>query len=526
METAAPGRKPAADGGGAKTAPRPITIAITAIGGQGGGVLGQWIVDIAEREGWIAQSTSVPGVAQRTGATVYYLELFPRAAAEEAGREPVLALMPVPGDVDIAIAAEWMEAGRAILRGFVTPDRTLLIASTHRDYAIREKSAPGPGMEDAQAIWRAARGAARRIVAFDMRAVAVRHGTVISAVLFGALAGSGALPFARESFEAAIRASGRGVEASLAAFAQGHRLAQRDETASVPEDAATAPPPPSTDAGEPLPAALEARLAEEVPAGARETVRLALRRLIDYQDAAHAGAFLDLLSPFVEADGTTRDPAFYELLARRLAVAMSYEDVYRVADLKTRRARLARLMEADARRITEVHDYFHPRIEEFADSLPAPMGRALLRSRALRRLLSPLFRRGRTIRTSALPGFLMLRLVALAKRLRPVSLRHRREMAEIEAWLGQVKRLLDVDPALARQLVEARRLVKGYGDTHARGRALFERLSRAAESLSGRDDAAERLAGWIARALREHDWTAIEAEIDSVTKTPEGESAG
>ena len=46
------------------------------------------------------QSTSVPGVAQRTGATIYYLEFFPRAAAERAGREPVMALMPVPGDVD------------------------------------------------------------------------------------------------------------------------------------------------------------------------------------------------------------------------------------------------------------------------------------------------------------------------------------------------------------------------------------------------------------------------------------------
>ena len=47
------------------------------MGGQGGGVLTDWIVELAERHGWLAQSTSVPGVAQRTGATIYYVEMLP-----------------------------------------------------------------------------------------------------------------------------------------------------------------------------------------------------------------------------------------------------------------------------------------------------------------------------------------------------------------------------------------------------------------------------------------------------------------
>ncbi|HEY4172744.1 MAG TPA: 2-oxoacid:acceptor oxidoreductase family protein, partial [Rhodopila sp.] len=111
---------------------RPITIAVLAIGGQGGGVLVDWIVALAEREGWRAQSTSVPGVAQRTGATIYYVEVI----ETEAGQTPVFSAMAAPGDVDIVIAAEWMEAGRAIQRGLVTPDRTILIASTHRAFAV------------------------------------------------------------------------------------------------------------------------------------------------------------------------------------------------------------------------------------------------------------------------------------------------------------------------------------------------------------------------------------------------------
>src|SRR5438128_2067829 len=173
---------------------RPITIAVVALGGEGGGVLADWIVDLAEHGGYLAQATSIPGVAQRTGATIYYLELFPKAAAQAAGKEPVLALMPTPGDVDVVLASELMEAGRAIQRGFVTPDRTTLIASTHRVYAMTERIALDDGRVDAGKILQACRTAAKRLYAFDMAALAEATGSVISAVLLGALAGTGVLP--------------------------------------------------------------------------------------------------------------------------------------------------------------------------------------------------------------------------------------------------------------------------------------------------------------------------------------------
>src|SRR6267154_5217092 len=131
---------------------RPIKLTIAALGGQGGGVLADWLIEIAEAENYIAQSTSVPGVAQRTGATIYYLEFFPRALAERVGRAPILALMPVPGDVDCVIASELAEAGRAIQRGLVTPERTTLISSTHRVYSIAEKTAMGDGRVDSEAL--------------------------------------------------------------------------------------------------------------------------------------------------------------------------------------------------------------------------------------------------------------------------------------------------------------------------------------------------------------------------------------
>jgi indolepyruvate ferredoxin oxidoreductase beta subunit len=193
-----------------------IKLAILAVGGQGGGVLTNWIEDMARSNGYAAQATSVAGVAQRTGATVYYLEMAPHDLGTPM---PVFSLMPAAGDVDVMIAAEMMEAGRAIMRGFVTPDRTTLIASTHRALAVSEKMAPGDGIASSDEVIAAAEIAARRFIAADFDQLAVSNGSVISAALFGALAGAGVLPFDRSAYEQAIRASGKGVAGSLRAFA-------------------------------------------------------------------------------------------------------------------------------------------------------------------------------------------------------------------------------------------------------------------------------------------------------------------
>ncbi len=166
-----------------------IKLAIMAVGGQGGGVLTGWIEALARANGYVAQATSVAGVSQRTGATVYYVEMAPAGEGT-----PVFSLMPAAGDVDIMIAAEMMEAGRAIIRGFVTPDRTTLIASTHRTLAVSEKTVPGNGIASSAEVMATADIAARRFIAADFDALAVKHGSVISASLFGALAASRRCP--------------------------------------------------------------------------------------------------------------------------------------------------------------------------------------------------------------------------------------------------------------------------------------------------------------------------------------------
>ena len=82
---------------------RLISIAVLAVGGQGGGVLSNWLIQLAEANGWRAQNTSVPGVAQRTGATIYYIEMFPE-------RDEVLALSRQDArSVFLAQYSDWQE---------------------------------------------------------------------------------------------------------------------------------------------------------------------------------------------------------------------------------------------------------------------------------------------------------------------------------------------------------------------------------------------------------------------------------
>ncbi len=450
----------------------PIKIAILAMGGEGGGVLADWIVDLGEHNGYLAQTTSVPGVAQRTGATIYYVELFPQAQAEADGAAPVFALMPLPGDVDIVLASELMEAGRAVQRGLVTPERTTLIASTHRVYAIAEKSAPADGRVDSTELIAHALGAAQRFVRFDMAEAAERAGSVISAVLFGALAGTGTLPFSREQFEATITRGGVGVKASLSAF--GGAMAQV-QAGDAPIEAVAVVATRQPTSSHPAIGPLLARW-DNFPAATQPLLLEGLRRLVDYQDPAYAALYLDRMDALRAAPGGN-DPVLLTALARHLALWMSYEDTVRVADLKTRGSRFERVrneVKAEAEQPLAIHEYMHPRLQEIAETLPAGLGRWLLGAGWPRRLVARFTQQGRVVRTSGLRGFALLSLVAGLKRWRRGSLRYALENARIEAWLAHVQRAAAQDPPLAVELIECQRLVRGYGDTFERGLQLYD----------------------------------------------------
>jgi indolepyruvate ferredoxin oxidoreductase beta subunit len=465
---------------------RPITILIAALGGEGGGVMADWLMEAATQAGYPAQATSIPGVAQRTGATTYYLEIFPASRKDLNGKEPVLSLTPSPGNVDVMVASELIEAGRAMLNGFVSPERTTLIASTHRIYATVEKMQMADGRFDSGRVREAAEKLAKRAVLFDMRALAQESGTVINAVLFGAMAGSGVLPLSREACEQAIRRGGRGAEASLRGFAAGCEIAARERPAP-----ATEPPP---------------RRATEL----REIIHLGIERLQDYQGERYVELYRKRMEPFLKADARLAAD-----VARHLALWMAYEDIIRVADLKTRASRFERVRREVGAKPGEpvaVIDYLKPGIEEFASLLPYVVGKRLV-AWAERRGKLDAYNIGMHIRTSGIFGYLLVRALARLRPLRPISYRYKEEQQLIERWLALVADAATRDAELAREIAECARLIKGYGETHRRGKANFLAILDALVENPATADAREQAA-------------AIRKAREAALADPEGQALG
>lgn len=497
---------------------KPIGIAILALGGQGGGVLAGWIVNLAESQGWYAQSTSVPGVAQRTGATLYYVELLkPKPAAT-----PVFALMPTPGDVDIVISAEWMEAGRGILRGLVTPDRTFLIASTHRMRAISEKAMPDGMAGDSQAVGRAAQFSARRVIAFDMDEIARRAGTIISAPLFGALAGSGALPFSVPHFRSQVAEFGKSPEASLRAFDDAAKRCGTSEEPALPlPTVARVPPLPDRTGRADLDYLLH-RITSEFPEAARPMIFAGVSRLTDYQDADYAHAYLDRLAPFGERDHASGHHALTIAAAHAIAAAMSYDDVIRVADLKTRRGRFKGIedtLAAGDTAIVELAEHMHPSAVEIVGLFPERVGLFVEGRPRLHAAIGRLFGGARRVKTSNLGWFVLLYCVGGLRRFRRGTLRHARESQQIDRWLENVVRYAG-NHALAIQMLNARQLVKGYSETRERGLAKFELVISCADALHDRSDGGVWMGRLITAALKDETMETLAGAVKTVLSLP------
>jgi indolepyruvate ferredoxin oxidoreductase alpha subunit len=446
---------------------RPLTMLIAALGGEGGGVLTDWIVRAAATSGFPVQSTSIPGVAQRTGATTYYIEILPQPAS---GRRPVLALTPGVGDIDIAVASELLEAGRTVANGFVTPDRTTTIASTSRFYAMDEKVAMGDGRFDSERLTKVLNENSRETMLLDMAALAKQAGSIVNAVMLGAIAGSGRLPISAGTFEAAIRADGKAVEGNLRGFRAGLKAVQ---TKQQPVAAA----PPNSPAADSL-AALE-QAVRGMPASARPIVLEGVRRLTAYQNAAYAQLYLDRLAPLSRGD-----EKLLKETARHLAVRMSYEDVIRVAQAKIAPGRIGRIAKNELRTNGEpftVHDFLKPGIEELCQVLPNFVARPVMRLAERRGWLGRVYF-GMEINTTSVSGYLRFLMLAKLKPLRRFGYRYPVEQAQIESWLVLISDAAKLSPAIALEIAECARLIKGYGDTYARGsanyRAIVERAIR------------------------------------------------
>lgn len=474
-----------------------INILVGALGGDGGGVLCDWIVAAAHSRGLGVQATQIPGVAQRTGATTYYLEVMPTSGP----RPVVLALNPAIGEVDVALATELLEAGRMIFNGFVTPDRTTLIASTHRVLAIGERAAMGDGSFDVGRLLRAVKERSRTQILFDMDQAAEESGGVINAVLLGALAGSGKLPIPDGAFEAAIREGGKAVDTNLAAFAFGRGHARGELEQAVREHHKRQAASSGVED-------LIERARKAFPAASLDIVEEGIRRLATYQDRRYAALYLDRLQGL--------DVALVRDVARHLAVRMSFEDVIRVAQAKTSRDRFERVraeVRAKPHEPIELTEHLKPGNEEIAAILPPWAARWLMARRP--------FHVSMHVRSTTIWGFARLRALAGLRWWRPHTFRYVEEQAEIEGWLGQIRAAQPLGLELAREIAESARLIKGYGDTYKRGLANYRRISAEVitPALAGRiapAKAADGVANARVAALADPDGDALSRTLAAI----------
>jgi len=434
----------------------PICVQIAALGGQGGGVLAEWLAEAARDAGYPGQMTSIPGVAQRTGATTYYFEMYPQAHCPE---KPVFCLSPDADGLDLMVAMEPMEAARALELGLITA-RTTVLSATGRIYSTAEKSVAGDGTLPVGVLFKALAGAAKALVELDLNAMCGGSRSPGNAAMLGAIANAAILPLEPENFRQAIRIKGVAVEASLAEFNLGLNHFKAPGPAEQASDIMTY---------EAAPAGLEKQI-EALPANLQRLAGHACATLLDYQDENYARLLLSRFQPFVHSP----DDLAHEVLAR-LAAWMAYEDVIRVAQLKTRPGRLARIrgeIGVDQSAPLSVIEFLKPGREEFASLMPPSVGKMIMKGHSSASTAGLPLR----LPTTTVFGFAALKILAALKAWRPRTYRYGIEQKAIKRWLGVIGETMETDPALALATAKLAVLARGYGGVRARGMQKIDAL--------------------------------------------------
>jgi indolepyruvate ferredoxin oxidoreductase beta subunit len=298
--------------------------------------------------------------------------------------------------------------------------------------------------------------------------------------MFGALAGSGTLPLSRADCEAAIRSGGKGAEASLKGFDLGYTHAAVDKI--------TAPGQEKRPRGSPL-----ERVRQTFPAQSHAILEEGAARCADFQNRLYADLYLDRLGPIAKLDRAADGYKLTIETGRFLALWMCYEDVIRVADLKTRRSRFERVraeVQAKPHEPVRITEFLKPGVDEFTAVLPRWLGQPLRRW-AERTGLANRLNVGLYVKTTSVSGFLLMRLLAWLRPLRPFTSRWHEERVLIDRWLAAIAEAAGRNLGLALEIALCGRLIKGYGETHKRGKGNFLRiLDTLVEGSAVKDDGA------------------------------------
>ena len=437
-----------------------ISILITALGGEGGGTLMNWILECARSQKLFVQGTSVPGVAQRTGSTSYYIEICDKNFDNE--KEPVLSLFPKPGRVDIVIASELLEAARVLERGYVNPDSTTLITSSSRIFTNLEKSHLSDGRFDQEKILNTCKKMSKNFICLDLNTMASDHSTIVSATMFGALAGSGVLPWKKSICENIFQDNIFGRN-SLSGFNFAYEQVKvTSKNSTINKNNINN---------------------ESLSSEFLNVINIGKERCADFQNSKYSEVFLSRVERILSIINQ-EDPevlAVAENIVRRLALWMTYEDIPRVAQLKIKPDRFKKIkkeVNIKSNQILLIQDIFKPGINEIAAMLPARIGKWFIKNKKIMSHL-PFIGKGMKINSLTISGFIILKFLSSFRYIRPVSLRYKEEQKNIDIWINNLILSLNKSISFSEGLADMPQLLKGYGDTWDRGIKKYNKINDA-----------------------------------------------
>jgi len=469
-----------------------IKIFIPAVGGQGGGVLTEWLVQAFFLEDYDVQGISLPGLSQRGGSTVYYLEAHPRSAS--VGKQIIFAQFPVPGEVDVIISQEFLELGRALQLGYGS-DKTTIVTSTHRVYSTLEKMPVGSGIYADENLRKIASSFSSRFIELDAMKLSKENGMedlAVNAILLGAVSASGVLPIKKESFVKSVEMVGVAVKASLKAFEVGYEHVSSRKAIGQKKPAVLwenfvrdrADKLGEYDREEYL--GRVSKLESEFPANLREILAESVFRLLEYQDSDYADEYLEDVRAVHQLDESAKGGGFKltENYAKNLALLMSYEDGIRVADLKIKSDRFKRIKEEMRLRddqVFRVVDYLKPDAEEIYGLLPNFLVAPVV-SFTETRLFKKIWPRkkpltfGQTPVTTSFSGYARLWFLTKMKFMRRRSFRYKKEHALIKKYGEAVRYYASLDYRVGCLVAKSASMVKGYGKVRRRTMNAFTRF--------------------------------------------------
>jgi len=500
----------------------PIKIALLAVGGDGGSVFTSWCVNLAKNCGYFASSTSIAGVAQRTGSTLYYLELLPQIEIKKRDKTPVLSQMPVPGYVDIVIATEIVEIGRALNRGLIS-ENTTVVFSSHRNLAISEKSSSADEIIDAKTIIEEVEKHTKsKIIYANFKKIAKKNGSVISSSLLGALSASQALPFSKENFEKVIIDDKIGVENSIRSFREAYDEV-KNENKSEEIDTGLEKAKLKTINKNSTNKEVQkfVKRIEHYDKSLHDIAYLGVMHTSNWHDHKWGNYYLDELEKIIKLDKKEKNFSLSYNYAKYLSTALSYDDLIFVSSIKTSKKRLKEVreqVEAKENELVEVLDFLHPGFEEFCGFMPKGLGSKISKSNKFKNFFTKYLDRDRRMKSTNLFNFLILYFVGTLKNWRLKSFRHFEEMENVDFWNKKIKKLLETNYELAVLVVQSYRVKKGYGDTFHRSQSKFKILLDLADEIKNDLNAVPIFQEAYEIALKNPEVSALKREIQYIIK--------